>query len=123
MDLSTAFPLDLITVNIKDPKGKPTDISLTLAGPAHAATIAVDRAQADAVLKAKGEKPTLDQFFSETEDELVGRTLGWANVSWQGAELPFSPDNARMLYTNPKLAWLRNQVSRSLRDVNLFFPD
>ena len=121
MDLSTLLPLDEIVLAIKDPRGAPTDITITLAGPAHPVTLAVDRAQADERFKAK-EDPTLDQFLDEFQNDMVSRTLGWENVAWQGAPLPFSVDNARMLYANPSLSWLRNQVSKSLRDVNLFFP-
>jgi len=123
MDLSTLLPLDEITVAINDPKGKPTDITFTMAGPAHPATLTVDRVLADAALKSRdtGDKSITD-IMADSESELVGRTLGWSNVQWQGAEFPFSTDNARTLYANPALAWLRNQVTKSLRDVNLFFP-
>ena len=42
-------------------------------------------------------------------DMLVSCTLGWT-----GAAVPFSPQAARALYTDPKRRWLRDQVQAAL---------
>lgn len=53
-------------------------------------------------------------------DELVVLTKGWTNVRWNGADLPFSKENARMIYRENAI--VRAQVKRITEDRSNFFP-
>ena len=56
------------------------------------------------------EAAELEQVGQNAIDLLVACTLDWSGIAWEGKDLEFSADNARMLYT--ELAWLRDQVDR-----------
>ena len=124
MDISTLVPLDTIAVSMLHPVTKdPLGILVTVAGPAHPVTIALDRAQADAHYTAGtlGKPRGFDAATGDVLDELVARTLGWTNVEFGGAPLECTPENVRNLYANPKYAWFRGQITRSLGDNSRFF--
>jgi hypothetical protein len=60
----------------------------------------------------------LDDIEDEN-DYLVASTLGW-NLTQKGKPLEFSEANARALYTNPKLQWVRTQVLDALNENTIF---
>jgi len=61
----------------------------------------------------------VDSFEAESLDLLASCTLGWKHITWKGQALPFSTENARMLYT--ELSWLREQVDAFVGDRQNFF--
>ena len=50
----------------------------------------------------------------ENIELLVACTLNWAGIRAKGQPLPFSVDNARVIYA--KLPWLREQVKAFIED-------
>ncbi len=54
-------------------------------------------------------------------DLLIAATGGWDGIELDDAVLPFTPDNARMLYG--RFAWIREQVDRAINDRAHFLPD
>ena len=52
-------------------------------------------------------------------DLLTGATLDWQGVTWGGAPLEFSQENARMLYE--KFGFIRDQVDEFVGDRANFF--
>lgn len=75
-------------------------------------------------LKAIGKgKTKLDLDAEELEKEgldlLVECTVGWTGISWKGAELLFTPENAKTIYS--ELGWLRDQVDAYIGDRQNFF--
>jgi hypothetical protein len=69
-------------------------------------------------------KTKIDLDAAELEQEglelLAACTLSWTGIDWDGAPLPCTPDNAKMLYT--KSGWLREQVDAFIGNRQNFFP-
>lgn len=62
---------------------------------------------------------TVEELEEEGLGMLVACTLGWENVELEGKELPFSAENARMVYT--KFPWIREQVDAFIGERENFF--
>lgn len=63
-------------------------------------------------------KITAEEIEAEQVALLVALTAGWHLVDLNGRaiEEPFTPDNARELYAEPAMAWLREQVDEFASD-------
>lgn len=64
--------------------------------------------------------PTIEQIEADAIDLLVACTTAFRDVTYKGSVLPFSEENAKLLYTEQK--WVRAQVDEAIGDVELFFP-
>lgn len=81
----------------------------------------------DAMVKSSGatqnKKTALQKELKSEEDKLIDKivvlTKGWKNVRWEGKELEFSTEHAKMVYT--KNAIVRNQLRRFIEDRRNFF--
>lgn len=62
--------------------------------------------------------PELDELDAALTDMAVVYTLGWAGMEQGGADLPYSEDAARALYTAHP--WLREQVISEAQDLGKF---
>lgn len=62
--------------------------------------------------------PKVEEIESEAINLLVACTTGFRNVSYKGAILTFSEENARTLYTEQK--WVRAQVDEAIGDLENF---
>lgn len=60
--------------------------------------------------------PSIEKDQEQATELLVACTLGWEGMAMGGKDYPFSPDNARALYSDPGYAWLREQVDRFIAD-------
>jgi hypothetical protein len=112
---------DRADIRIKSPDTLAlTSLVVTLAGPQHPdrkrITLARMRRMRQAFSKT-GKMPTQEPEDDESEavDLLVACTLGWT-----GAPVPFSPTEARRLYTDPKRQWLREQLQAALDERERF---
>jgi hypothetical protein len=75
----------------------------------------IDRMQ----VGVRGAKASAAELDSDNLEMLVAVTIGWSNIAIDGDdELPFSHDNARVLYT--KLPWLREQAQAFVLDRTNF---
>lgn len=108
-------------VRIKNPiTGAPTPMVVILAGPEHAdrkrLNFARQRAQRASIAKT-GRAIVSDPEEDEADDleYMVICTLGW-----RGANVPYSPAEARRLYADPSKRWLRTQVGAALLERELF---
>jgi len=80
------------------------------------------------MLKKRGkeeETPTVEKFEEKSIDLLVACTVGWRTgdkkvITFEGKDYEFSPANAAMLYSSPKLAWIRTQVDEGIADLGNF---
>lgn len=63
-------------------------------------------------------KITPEELEAEATEILAALTAGWYLVDLKGnvIDLPFSQDNARELYGNPAVGWLREQIDESTAD-------
>ena len=76
--------------------------------------------------RGKEEEPyTIEKAEERGTDLLVACTIGWRTgdkqtLNFNGADQPFSPANAALLYASPKWAWLRVQVDDGIGDIGNF---
>jgi hypothetical protein len=75
---------------------------------------------ADKALKARsqGRSPSAADVEEGGIEILAFCTKSWKHVVWEKAELPYSRENAKMIYR--KLPWLRQQVDAFSADLNNF---
>lgn len=119
MDLSKFSAVDSIDVTIFHPAFEDgQEPVFTMAGPCHPATKKAEKARAEAILKARGKSYDMDRLSIEL---VASRVLGWKNVTWEGAALPWSPENAVMLLQTPALKFVRDQIAIALADDESFF--
>lgn len=111
---------------IRDPAtGNATPAVFTIAGPEHSARREIKKAEQRRLqrgLERYGRIVTRDpdEMEEDETDMLVASTLGWRGVMRNGIELPYSASEARKLYTDPKRAWLREQVKKALDERERF---
>jgi hypothetical protein len=67
-------------------------------------------------------KITPEELEGEAVDILAALTVGWHLVDLRGdvIELKFSQEDARDLYSNPAVSWLREQIDESTADRSNF---
>lgn len=99
--------------HVRDPLGVPMEhegepVIITLAG----ADSPTYKNRQRELARENTEKP-LDRDALAME-MLVACTLGWRGIIWDGEPLPFTPENARMLYANHE--WLREDVASVVLD-------
>lgn len=82
-----------------------------------------DRLRKQAMAQRRGKDadvPTIEQIEGEAIDLLVVCTTGFRGIMYKGAELAFSDEAARKLYTEQP--WIRGQVDEAVGDLELFMP-
>ena len=88
------------------------------------------RRKARALLKRLQSNPEfrkdgpIDPEFAEAQaiDRLITCTVSWSGVVYNGAALDCAAENARRIYGDPGLRWLRDQVSAFVEDQTNFLP-
>jgi hypothetical protein len=112
-------------VVIFDPKTrKDTDIVITVYGRDSKVYKQAIRAQVNRRAKNPTRRMALSMTAEDVENEtldlLCSCTAGWRGVLWDGKPLPFSGENARLLYERVPI--IREQVDEAIADRNLFLP-
>jgi hypothetical protein len=108
-----------------NPKTKePTSSHLVLASPEHEIRRRLDMKRTRemrAQFQATGKMPTSDPIdeIEEETDYLVAATLSW-NLTQNGKPVEFSAATARILYTDPKKKWFRDQALAGLAKSEIF---
>lgn len=63
-----------------------------------------------------------DLAEAQAINNLVACTVDWQGVAFNGEPLPCTADNARRIYADPGLAWLRAQVAEFTEEQANFLP-
>lgn len=73
-------------------------------------------------LRSRARRISAEEIEAEGVELLVALTKGWSLAALDGEPLdvPFSPDNARELYSTPELAFIRRQVNEAAADAGNF---
>ena len=114
--------------------GKPTSWVWTFAGPGHPQAIAQsnrlsrerlheDRLKEQAITngkKWKAPEETVDQVRERNVNQIVERLVGWSPVKIDGADYPFTPENAKALLIDPRRIGLFTQAMEFLSDLGSF---
>lgn len=66
---------------------------------------------------SKAKPTTLAKEIARAVEKCVACTIGWREIAWEGAELPFTPENARMLYQHK---FIRGQVLEAIENAQNF---
>lgn len=83
----------------------------------------VQKATLNKRLKMRGRMTmTADELDAERAETLIAATKEWHLVDMEGNALnvPFTEANARLLYTDTRFTWIREQVSEALDDRATF---
>lgn len=92
-----------------------TPVTITLVGKDSEQFRAAVRERTNKNLKAMEKaSPTAEMVEQANIDLLAACTLGWSGIQVKDQPWPFTPDNARYLYT--RLVWLRDQVDGFIAD-------
>jgi hypothetical protein len=92
-------------------------ISITLAGKDSDRYRATQRAISNRLLKqGRKQTPTVEAMEADAVEVLVACTLEWSGVVIDGEPLKCSAANARKIYTDPRCAWIREQVDAFIDD-------
>lgn len=68
-------------------------------------------------------RSTPEEIEAKTLERLVIATTGWTEgATFDGESFPFSSENARKLYTNPRVPHIREQVERGISARANFLP-
>gem|GEM_PF-3766797 len=118
MDLSKIKAVDSVTVKPDHPALE--GVEITLAGAIHPATKKAERERADAMVKGRkiirgDEREAVQNAY------IAARIIGWVGIEWEGEVLPYSPENALKLITNPHLAILREAIVAEMGNDEVFF--
>jgi hypothetical protein len=104
--------------------GEPLDIVITVAGQDSKRARNADRAITDMLTKEAQDKKLKsdDETFERlAATKAAGLTMGWSGIEWNGAEYPFTHENAVKLYIERR--WIREQVERFAgQRANFFKP-
>jgi hypothetical protein len=81
--------------------------------------VAVNRKNLNRRLTSK--RPTdADILESEQTELLVACTTGWSGMTMGGQPFPYSPNNARLLYTDQRFSFIRAQANAFIADAANF---
>lgn len=74
-------------------------------------------------LQRRNRQMTAEELEAQAIDQLVALTKGWHLVAPNGdvIDFPFTPANARALYSDRKFAWIREQADAFIGDRSGFF--
>ena len=126
LDLDAFEDVATATVALKNPAtGAPTAATVELYGPEHPVRkkIQFDRARKlRASFQRSGKIEVSDPLddVSDQTDFLVACTAGWSGLTQGGKPLDYSPEAARLLYTDAKRQWVRAQVAKALDEAERF---
>lgn len=101
-----------------------------LAGPEHAGRKASDQAR---MRRARAEMAKTGNLYAaladrdpdeeeaEATEYVIASVVGWRDVVGpDGQPFVYSKENARALFTNPKLRWARNKITEALNERDRF---
>lgn len=111
-------------VEILDHRDNPTGVKIKVAGPDtdvfRKAELRLKNKSLKQVQRSKGRGDLKAEDSDKNGLEfLIDITLGWENVVFHGTEMPFTTENADMLYT--AVPFVRDQVDRFVADRSNFF--
>lgn len=107
--------------------GKPIGFRIRVLGEDSALMRAHVRAYREQVLEQAREQMrgsrTHEDIENEALERLVLATVGWTEgATFFGEAFPFSRENARRLYTDPRIPEIREQVERGMAKRANFLP-
>ena len=115
---------DGVKMQLRDPKDESVVIegmSITVAGLDSARYREAERKQTDFRLEqsrvaGRPGKMTTAGIEADRINLLVACTIAWEGFDLDGKPLECTPENARKVYSNPGLRWIREQVDRFVGD-------
>lgn len=105
---------------------EPLAMTITLLGTDSAKSRAIQRRKQQATIDrmAKGrnaQKLDAGKLTEETVEDLIELTTGWTGFEEGGVALECSAENKRRIYSDPGLAWVKEQAADFIGDRANFF--
>ena len=104
--------------------GLGTGAFITMAGPEHPErkriTMTLIRRMRAEAMRHKVKPKDPEEDMAESRQMLVKITLGWRGIKVNGRDVPFTPQAAEELYSDPKREWLVKQLAAAMNDQTLF---
>jgi hypothetical protein len=122
-DITTRYAKDSLSVPIMDPTNISVDtgarIIIRSLYSEEARTVQQNNASKIAIKDGKVQNASA--FNSSIFEQTIAVTIGWENIEEGDKEIPFTADNVRRLYTDPRTAWVQKQVEAAYLNISGFF--
>lgn len=73
-------------------------------------------------MAARGIAPSREELERDDVDLLVACTVGWTDMTMDGQPFPYSPENARRLWSDRRFVFLRDAAITHIREDANFLP-
>lgn len=121
MDLKNLLPT-VADLKIKLPNGEDTGITFKIVGEDSAQYR--KGAKTVAQMFYTDERPSPDAHERANNELFAGCVVGWSGIEQDGQPLPYSPEKALELLSNPQLTYVRQQVEGFVQKrAEFFFKD
>lgn len=92
-------------------------VTITLAGKDSQRYRTAQRVNANRYIR-QGRKitPTVESFEADMTEVLAACTVAWTCIDLDGDAVPATKEGARKVYTDPRCAWMREQVDAFIDD-------
>lgn len=118
MDLNDLLPV-VGKLNIKLPNGQETGIVFDVVG--EDSTEYRKGAKVVAQMFYSDERPSADDHEKANNVLYAGCVVGWSGLEQDGKPMPYSPEKALELLSNPQLTYVRQQVEEFVQKRTEFF--
>lgn len=121
-DFDSVETVESAELRVKNPLvgNQPTPFVLTLASPIHPDRKRLEHAQQRRMQAAMVKTGRLQLDDPEERERAETEKLVACTLGWRGAAVPYSPQAARALYSDPRRLYVREQVLQALGDLELF---
>ncbi len=106
-----------------EPLDGPEDPVLYLLPPQHENVQAVEKKFAKKLQEAQKKGMELSGLVEAYNTEAIIASIdSWENITFEGEKLVLNPANAKKLFSNTELPWVRSQVVAFINDTRNFMP-
>lgn len=118
MDITSFSRSDTATINIKDPLGNPTDITVEIYG-----RDSKEYRNAVMEINRKGKTENSDELARRGAMTMLSAVKSWQNVEANGSPVDPKSEEAVKLLSDPAYDWFAEQIGGAIYNRTLFFSE
>lgn len=118
MDITSFSRSDTATINIKDPLGNPTDITVEIYG-----RDSKEYRNAVMEINRKGKTENADELARRGAMTMLAAVKSWKNVEANGQPVDPKSEEAVKLLSDPAYDWFAEQIGGAIYNRTLFFSE